>query len=142
MDFQMDHHEDFLDPGRDSIWVIIGQVIFVCIIMNFYFIFLSFSTKEALIEVQNERKELKQKLDQVLTETQNQQLRMSAELEDLGQTKVYLEERLIELIRSVYRLHFRVNLFFLTLKTRVFHCLWLASVFHDYRLGFNFIQFS
>uniref|UniRef100_A0A671NDF7 FYVE and coiled-coil domain containing 1a n=1 Tax=Sinocyclocheilus anshuiensis TaxID=1608454 RepID=A0A671NDF7_9TELE len=51
-------------------------------------------------EVQKERKELKQKLDQVLTEAQNQQLRMSAELEDLGQTKVNLEERLIELIRD------------------------------------------
>lgn len=47
---------------------------------------------------------MKQKLDQVLTETQNQQLQMSAELEDLSQTKVNLEERLIELIRSVYRL--------------------------------------
>lgn len=82
--------------------------------MNLYFLFLSFSTKDALIEVQKERKELKQKLDQVLTETQNQQLQMSAELEDLGQTKVNLEERLIELIRSVYRLHFRVNFFFLT----------------------------
>ncbi|KTF75403.1 hypothetical protein cypCar_00019035 [Cyprinus carpio] len=65
------------------------------------------STKEALSEVQKERKELKQKLDQVLTEAQNQQLQMSAELEDLGQTKVNLEERLIELIRSVYHLHFR-----------------------------------
>uniref|UniRef100_A0A673IXL8 FYVE and coiled-coil domain-containing protein 1 n=1 Tax=Sinocyclocheilus rhinocerous TaxID=307959 RepID=A0A673IXL8_9TELE len=80
--------------------LIIGPVIFVCIIMNFYFLFLSFSTKEALSEVQKERKELKQKLDQVLTEAQNQQLRMSAELEDLGQTKVNLEERLIELIRD------------------------------------------
>uniref|UniRef100_A0A673IMV0 FYVE and coiled-coil domain-containing protein 1 n=1 Tax=Sinocyclocheilus rhinocerous TaxID=307959 RepID=A0A673IMV0_9TELE len=80
--------------------IIIGPVIFVCIIMNFYFLFLSFSTKEALSEVQKERKELKQKLDQVLTEAQNQQLRMSAELEDLGQTKVNLEERLIELIRD------------------------------------------
>uniref|UniRef100_A0A8C1L3P1 FYVE and coiled-coil domain-containing protein 1 n=1 Tax=Cyprinus carpio TaxID=7962 RepID=A0A8C1L3P1_CYPCA len=61
---------------------------------------LSLSTKEALSEVQKEREELKQKLDQVLTETQNQHLRMSAELEDLGQTKVNLEERLIELIRD------------------------------------------
>uniref|UniRef100_A0A8C1BUG3 FYVE and coiled-coil domain-containing protein 1 n=1 Tax=Cyprinus carpio carpio TaxID=630221 RepID=A0A8C1BUG3_CYPCA len=60
----------------------------------------SLSTKEALSEVQKEREELKQKLDQVLTETQNQHLRMSAELEDLGQTKVNLEERLIELIRD------------------------------------------
>ncbi|XP_052451070.1 FYVE and coiled-coil domain-containing protein 1 isoform X2 [Carassius gibelio] len=58
------------------------------------------STKEALSEVQKERKELKQKLDEVLTEAQNQQLQMSAELEDLGQTKVNLEERLIELIRD------------------------------------------
>ncbi|XP_026055533.1 FYVE and coiled-coil domain-containing protein 1-like isoform X2 [Carassius auratus] len=58
------------------------------------------STKEALSEVQKERKELKQKLDKVLTEAQNQQLQMSAELEDLGQTKVNLEERLIELIRD------------------------------------------
>ncbi|KAF4096373.1 FYVE and coiled-coil domain-containing protein 1 [Onychostoma macrolepis] len=58
------------------------------------------STKEALIEVQKERKNLQQKLDQVLTEAQNQQLQMSAELEDLGQTKVNLEERLIELIRD------------------------------------------
>uniref|UniRef100_A0A8C1GRX4 FYVE and coiled-coil domain-containing protein 1 n=1 Tax=Cyprinus carpio TaxID=7962 RepID=A0A8C1GRX4_CYPCA len=72
----------------------------LCIIMNFYFLFLCFSTKEALSEVQKERKELKQKLDQVLTEAQNQQLQMSAELEDLGQTKVNLEERLIELIRD------------------------------------------
>uniref|UniRef100_A0A8C1GS97 FYVE and coiled-coil domain-containing protein 1 n=1 Tax=Cyprinus carpio TaxID=7962 RepID=A0A8C1GS97_CYPCA len=55
---------------------------------------------KALSEVQKERKELKQKLDQVLTEAQNQQLQMSAELEDLGQTKVNLEERLIELIRD------------------------------------------
>lgn len=45
---------------------------------------------------------MKQKLDQVLTENQNQHLRMSAELEDLSQTKVNLEERLIELIRFVY----------------------------------------
>ncbi|CAM4676081.1 unnamed protein product [Leuciscus chuanchicus] len=58
------------------------------------------STKEALSDVQKEREELKQKLDQVLTETQNQHLRMSAELEDLSQTKVNLEERLIELIRD------------------------------------------
>ncbi|XP_016405692.1 FYVE and coiled-coil domain-containing protein 1-like [Sinocyclocheilus rhinocerous] len=58
------------------------------------------STKEALSEVQKEREELKQKLDQVLTETQNQHLRMSAELEDLGQTRLNLEERLIELIRD------------------------------------------
>ncbi|XP_052396584.1 FYVE and coiled-coil domain-containing protein 1 isoform X2 [Carassius gibelio] len=58
------------------------------------------STKEALSEVQKEREELKQKLDQVLSETQNQHLRMTAELEDLGQTKVNLEERLIELIRD------------------------------------------
>ncbi|KAK7132716.1 hypothetical protein R3I93_019067 [Phoxinus phoxinus] len=58
------------------------------------------STKEALSDVQKEREELKQKLDQVLTETQNQHLRMSAELDDLSQTKVNLEERLIELIRD------------------------------------------
>uniref|UniRef100_A0A8C2PMF9 FYVE and coiled-coil domain-containing protein 1 n=1 Tax=Cyprinus carpio TaxID=7962 RepID=A0A8C2PMF9_CYPCA len=51
-------------------------------------------------QIKKERKELKQKLDQVLTEAQNQQLQMSAELEDLGQTKVNLEERLIELIRD------------------------------------------
>lgn len=58
------------------------------------------STKEALSDVEKEREELKQKLDQVLTENQNQHLRMSAELEDLSQTKVNLEERLIELIRD------------------------------------------
>lgn len=57
-------------------------------------------SKEALSDVEKEREELKQKLDQVLMETQNQHLRMSAELEDLGQTKVNLEERLIELIRD------------------------------------------
>ncbi|RXN08271.1 FYVE and coiled-coil domain-containing 1-like protein [Labeo rohita] len=45
------------------------------------------STREALSEVQKEKEELKQKLDQVLTDTQNQHVRMSAELEDLGQTK-------------------------------------------------------
>uniref|UniRef100_A0A8C1L0F4 FYVE and coiled-coil domain-containing protein 1 n=1 Tax=Cyprinus carpio TaxID=7962 RepID=A0A8C1L0F4_CYPCA len=75
-----------------------------CICMHYYELLFSFSlslsTKEALSEVQKEREELKQKLDQVLTETQNQHLRMSAELEDLGQTKVNLEERLIELIRD------------------------------------------
>ncbi|KAL1250454.1 hypothetical protein QQF64_021459 [Cirrhinus molitorella] len=58
------------------------------------------STKEALSEVQKEKEELKQKLDQVLTETQDERFRMSAELEDLGQTKANLEERLIELIRD------------------------------------------
>lgn len=63
---------------------------------------LALSTREALSEVQKEKEELKQKLDQVLTDTQNQHVRMSAELEDLGQTKVNLEERLIELIRFVY----------------------------------------
>uniref|UniRef100_A0A9J7Z6X0 FYVE and coiled-coil domain-containing protein 1 n=1 Tax=Cyprinus carpio carpio TaxID=630221 RepID=A0A9J7Z6X0_CYPCA len=75
---------------------------YIC--MDYYELVFSFSfslsTKEALSEVQKEREELKQKLDQVLTETQNQHLRMSAELEDLGQTKVNLEERLIELIRD------------------------------------------
>ncbi|XP_048033150.1 FYVE and coiled-coil domain-containing protein 1 [Megalobrama amblycephala] len=58
------------------------------------------STKEALSDVQKEREELKQKLDQVFTENQKQHLRMSAELEDLSQTKLNLEERLIELIRD------------------------------------------
>uniref|UniRef100_A0A671QXW0 FYVE and coiled-coil domain-containing protein 1 n=1 Tax=Sinocyclocheilus anshuiensis TaxID=1608454 RepID=A0A671QXW0_9TELE len=75
---------------------------YIC--MHYYELLFSFSlslsTKQALSEVQKEREELKQKLDQVLTETQNQHLRMSAELEDLGQTKVNLEERLIELIRD------------------------------------------
>lgn len=40
-------------------------------------------------------------MDQVVSETQNQQMRMAAELEDLCQTKNNLEERLIELIRYV-----------------------------------------
>uniref|UniRef100_A0A672T693 FYVE and coiled-coil domain-containing protein 1 n=1 Tax=Sinocyclocheilus grahami TaxID=75366 RepID=A0A672T693_SINGR len=75
---------------------------YIC--MHYYELLFSFSlslsTKEALSEVQKEREELKQKLDQVLTETQNQHLQMSAELEDLGQTKLNLEERLIELIRD------------------------------------------
>uniref|UniRef100_A0A673JJK8 FYVE and coiled-coil domain-containing protein 1 n=1 Tax=Sinocyclocheilus rhinocerous TaxID=307959 RepID=A0A673JJK8_9TELE len=75
---------------------------YIC--MHYYELLFSFSlslsTKEALSEVQKEREELKQKLDQVLTETQNQHLRMSAELEDLGQTRLNLEERLIELIRD------------------------------------------
>uniref|UniRef100_A0A671QXQ4 FYVE and coiled-coil domain-containing protein 1 n=1 Tax=Sinocyclocheilus anshuiensis TaxID=1608454 RepID=A0A671QXQ4_9TELE len=78
------------------------EVCYIC--MHYYELLFSFSlslsTKQALSEVQKEREELKQKLDQVLTETQNQHLRMSAELEDLGQTKVNLEERLIELIRD------------------------------------------
>lgn len=58
------------------------------------------STKEALGDVQHEKDELKQKLDQILMENQNQQLRMEAELDDLSQTKCNLEERLIELIRD------------------------------------------
>lgn len=58
------------------------------------------SNEEALGDIQREKDELKKKLDQVLTETQNQQIRMAAELEDLGQTKNNLEERLIELIRD------------------------------------------
>lgn len=62
---------------------------------------LFFRTEEALGDTQREKEELKKKLDQVLTETQNQQIRMTAELEDLGQTKNNLEERLIELIRYV-----------------------------------------
>uniref|UniRef100_A0A672T6K2 FYVE and coiled-coil domain-containing protein 1 n=1 Tax=Sinocyclocheilus grahami TaxID=75366 RepID=A0A672T6K2_SINGR len=78
------------------------EVCYIC--MHYYELLFSFSlslsTKEALSEVQKEREELKQKLDQVLTETQNQHLQMSAELEDLGQTKLNLEERLIELIRD------------------------------------------
>ncbi|XP_051517805.1 FYVE and coiled-coil domain-containing protein 1-like isoform X2 [Myxocyprinus asiaticus] len=58
------------------------------------------STKEALSELQEEKEVLKQRLDQVLTDAQNQHIRMAAELEDLGQTKSNLEERLIELIRD------------------------------------------
>lgn len=85
----------------------------MCIIINliFFCFTLSLRSKEALSDVEKEREELKQKLDQVLMENQNQHLRMSAELEDLGQTKVNLEERLIELIRSVF--HRKLQLIFL-----------------------------
>ncbi|XP_051515440.1 FYVE and coiled-coil domain-containing protein 1-like isoform X2 [Myxocyprinus asiaticus] len=57
-------------------------------------------TKEALSELQKEKEKLKKSLDQVLTDAQNQHLRMAAELEDLGQTKSNLEERLIELLKD------------------------------------------
>ncbi|XP_051947723.1 FYVE and coiled-coil domain-containing protein 1 [Xyrauchen texanus] len=58
------------------------------------------NTKEALSELQEEKEVLKQRLDQVLTDSQNQHLSMAAKLEDLGETKSNLEERLIELIRD------------------------------------------
>ncbi|TRY67976.1 hypothetical protein DNTS_035544 [Danionella cerebrum] len=51
-------------------------------------------------EAERERDEMKQKLDQVLIEAQKEHLQFTAELEDLGQTKTNLEERLIELIRD------------------------------------------
>uniref|UniRef100_A0A8C2FS42 FYVE and coiled-coil domain-containing protein 1 n=1 Tax=Cyprinus carpio TaxID=7962 RepID=A0A8C2FS42_CYPCA len=101
----LDKTEGERDAAREEIATVKFQMStesYIC--MDYYelvFCFsFSLSTKEALSEVQKEREELKQKLDQVLTETQNQHLRMSAELEDLGQTKVNLEERLIELIRD------------------------------------------
>lgn len=49
--------------------------------------------------VQKVCEELKEKLSSTEAEKANQQMTMSAEIDDLNRTKMNLEERLIELIR-------------------------------------------
>ncbi|KAL7864145.1 hypothetical protein AOLI_G00155650 [Acnodon oligacanthus] len=56
--------------------------------------------EEALGVVQREREELSEKMDMVKSEAQAQQLKMTAEIDDLSLTKSTLEERLIELIKD------------------------------------------
>lgn len=58
-----------------------------------------FSAREAHLAMQKVCEELKQKLSSTEAEKANQQLTMSAEIDDLNRTKMNLEERLIELIR-------------------------------------------
>lgn len=77
-------------------------------IISFFFFFfykkkyscsILFSAEAAHLAVQNMCEELKQKLDAMEADKQNQFLRMTAEIDDLNRTKTNLEERLIELIR-------------------------------------------
>ncbi|XP_058266430.1 FYVE and coiled-coil domain-containing protein 1 isoform X2 [Hemibagrus wyckioides] len=56
--------------------------------------------QEALGLAQSERDELKEKLEKIQSDTQAEQTKMAAEIEDLSHTKTTLEERLIELIRD------------------------------------------
>ncbi|XP_024134159.1 FYVE and coiled-coil domain-containing protein 1 isoform X1 [Oryzias melastigma] len=58
------------------------------------------SAEEAHAAAREMCEELKQKLKTTEAERQNQQLKMTAEIEDLNRTKAILEERLIELIRD------------------------------------------
>uniref|UniRef100_A0A665SW59 FYVE and coiled-coil domain-containing protein 1 n=1 Tax=Echeneis naucrates TaxID=173247 RepID=A0A665SW59_ECHNA len=59
-----------------------------------------FSAEEAHFAVQKVCEELKQKLNTLDAEKQNQCLKLTAEIDDLNRTKTNLEERLIELIRD------------------------------------------
>lgn len=61
--------------------------------------FALFSAEEAHLAMQKFCEELKEKLSSTEAEKANQQLMMSAEIDDLNRTKTNLEERLIELIR-------------------------------------------
>ncbi|KAF1385786.1 hypothetical protein PFLUV_G00111390 [Perca fluviatilis] len=58
------------------------------------------SAEEAHSAVQKVSEELKQKLNANEAASQNQGLKMTAEIDDLNRTKTILEERLIELIRD------------------------------------------
>ncbi|XP_072553437.1 FYVE and coiled-coil domain-containing protein 1 [Salminus brasiliensis] len=58
------------------------------------------SAEDALRVAQKEQEELGEKLEKVVSEAQAQQLKMTAEIDDLGHTKSTLEERLIELIKD------------------------------------------
>ncbi|XP_029355642.1 FYVE and coiled-coil domain-containing protein 1 [Echeneis naucrates] len=58
------------------------------------------SAEEAHFAVQKVCEELKQKLNTLDAEKQNQCLKLTAEIDDLNRTKTNLEERLIELIRD------------------------------------------
>nr|XP_015210330.1 PREDICTED: FYVE and coiled-coil domain-containing protein 1 isoform X1 [Lepisosteus oculatus]XP_015210331.1 PREDICTED: FYVE and coiled-coil domain-containing protein 1 isoform X1 [Lepisosteus oculatus]XP_015210332.1 PREDICTED: FYVE and coiled-coil domain-containing protein 1 isoform X1 [Lepisosteus oculatus] len=56
--------------------------------------------QEALSSAQKESQELSEKLNNLMTEKEKNDLQMSAEIDDLYRTKKNLEERLIELIRD------------------------------------------
>ncbi|TSL61155.1 FYVE and coiled-coil domain-containing protein 1 [Bagarius yarrelli] len=57
--------------------------------------------QDALALAQRERDVLKEKLAKVQSDARAERIKMAAEIEDLGNTKTTLEERLIELIRQV-----------------------------------------
>ncbi|KAM9445032.1 FYVE and coiled-coil domain-containing protein 1 [Clarias gariepinus] len=56
--------------------------------------------QEALALAQTERDELKEAVEKLQSETKAEQIKMAAEIDDLGHVKTTLEERLIELIRD------------------------------------------
>ncbi|XP_061540321.1 FYVE and coiled-coil domain-containing protein 1 isoform X1 [Phycodurus eques] len=58
------------------------------------------SAESSHLAAQNECEDLKRKLDAAEAARQSQDLKMTAEIDDLNRTKVNLEERLIELIRD------------------------------------------
>ncbi|XP_038126736.1 FYVE and coiled-coil domain-containing protein 1 [Cyprinodon tularosa] len=95
------------------------------------------SSEEAHLAAQTMCEELEQKLEATESEKQSQYLKMGAEIEDLNNTKINLEERLIELIKDKDALWQKSDALEFEQKLRAEEQWWLVDKEATHCLGCN-----